>query len=318
LSDFRILSTLYVAGTALVLLPPFTIYNFVQGQHLLGAGALAIILVLSFSAWSAVRGRYYSLVTLLTFVPIVIMVLVYAQHDQGIIGVLWCYPVIIAFYFMLAERHAWLANAALIVITLPEVWNMFEPEVASRVLATFLAVSGFSAVFVRVITRQHAQLHEMVTIDPLTGQLNRVLLQATMEQAIGQSQRTGIPMTLVVLDLDHFKYINDTFGHDAGDRVLRGVGQLLQQRIRKSDKVFRLGGEEFLVLLYNSNMASGKQVAEELRQAIEEQKLVDDHHVTASVGVATLEREEDWKQWIKRADENLYRAKANGRNRVEV
>jgi len=123
-------------------------------------------------------------------------------------------------------------------------------------------------------------------------------------------------MTLISLDLDNFKKINDTLGHDAGDDVLRGIGKLLQKRIRRSDKVFRLGGEEFLILLYETDSAQGLLVAEELRKKIESMRLLPDRSVTTSVGVATLQPKEDWRDWMKRSDDNLYRAKKEGRNRV--
>jgi diguanylate cyclase (GGDEF)-like protein len=155
-----------------------------------------------------------------------------------------------------------------------------------------------------------------VVTDTLTGLLNRTLLNDTLDDAIQHSARTGVPMTLATLDLDHFKTINDTLGHDAGDVVLRGIGELLRNRVRRVDKLFRPGGEEFLALLYGANNESGKRVAEELRTAIAGYAFLPDHVVTVSIGLATLLPGEDRKQWLKRSDENLYRAKAGGRNQV--
>ncbi|NEQ53040.1 MAG: GGDEF domain-containing protein [Leptolyngbya sp. SIO3F4] len=175
-----------------------------------------------------------------------------------------------------------------------------------------------AAVFVRVISEQQQRLRVQAMTDPLTGLLNRTLLHETLNWAIEQSKRLELPMTLVALDIDHFKDVNDTFGHDVGDQVLQGVSQLLKSRTRKVDRVFRLGGEEFLVLLHGTNGDNARHVAEELRNRIASLQLLPKRSVTVSVGVATLQVGEDWSTWMKRSDNNLYRAKMGGRNRVEV
>lgn len=315
-SSFLRKSTLGVAITALIFLTPFSINNFFQGRYVLGAGSLAIVVMLAINAWSTGRGRYHSVFTLLSIVPAILFFLVIAFWKQGIIGALWCYPAVISFYFILPERKAWLANAAVLCIALPMSLNVLDFPLAARVAATLLGVSTFSAIFVRVITSQQELLQAQAVTDVLTGLFNRVLLGSTLEQAIEQHRRTNAVMTLVTLDLDHFKTINDTLGHDAGDTVLQGIGELLRKRIRRSDKVFRLGGEEFLVLLYGTDLENSRRFAEELRIAIESLSLLPQHTVTASLGVATLLPGEDWDAWMKRSDENLYRAKATGRNCV--
>lgn len=315
-SDFLRKSTMGVAVTGFLFLTPFAINNFFQGRYLLGAGSLAIVIMLLANAWSTSRGHYHSSFTLISIIPAVLIFLVIAFHKQGIIGALWCYPAVISCYFMLPEKMARLSNAIILCVTLPMAWIVLDFPLAARVAATLLAVSTFSAIFVRVITRQQQLLQAQAVTDTLTGLSNRVLLGTSLEQAIEQHHRTGAVMTVVTLDLDHFKSINDTYGHDAGDSVLQGVGELLHKRVRRSDRVFRLGGEEFLVLLYGTDLENGRLFAEELRKAIESQQLLPGQAVTASLGVATLRPGEDWNEWMKRSDENLYRAKETGRNCV--
>jgi diguanylate cyclase (GGDEF)-like protein len=316
--DFRTKATLGVALTALFLLTPFALNNFYQGRYLLGIGSLAIVASLAFNAWSCTRGRYRPSLTLFILVPVTIVFLAISIRTQGVIGVLWCYPALLAYYFMLPERQAWLASAALLAVAIPEAWPVLEPRVAVRMAVTLVGVSIFSAIFVRVIADQQRRLEAQALTDPLTGLSNRTRLHATMDDAIAQGARTGVPMTLVVIDLDHFKAINDTHGHDAGDRVLARIGELLRQRIRRSDRAFRLGGEEFLALLYGTDADNARRVAEELRAAIAALPLVPGRPVTVSVGVAAWRPGEPWSEWIKRGDENLYRAKSGGRNRVAV
>jgi diguanylate cyclase len=314
--DFRSKSTLALAVIALIILTPFTINNFIQGRELLGAGSLAIVAILAANAWRTSRGHYYPSLILFSLVPAVLFFLVLSIRNQGMIGIFWCYPAVLAFYCMLPERKAWLANAALLAVALPQAWLVIEPHLGTRVAATLVAVSTFSALFVRVITTQQQSLEALAVTDPLTGLSNRVLLSSTLDEAIEQNSRSGAQMTLVSLDLDHFKAINDSLGHDAGDRVLRGVADILKRRMRRADKVFRLGGEEFLALLYGTDAENGRRVAEELRATIASLALFPGHPTTVSIGVATLERGEDAMAWMKRSDENLYRAKSGGRNQV--
>ena len=123
-------------------------------------------------------------------------------------------------------------------------------------------------------------------------------------------------MTLAALDIDYFKGINDTFGHEVGDDVLRAISQLLLERMRRVDKVFRLGGEEFLVLFYGTDAQHSYGLAQELRVDIANLPCCPDRSVTVSIGLATLRPKEQWREWMKRSDNYLYRAKSMGRDQV--
>lgn len=305
-----------VAAAAVFLLTPFALNNFFQDRILLGVGSLVIVIMLAANAWSIRRGRYYPKITFLSIVLPTVFFLDMALRKQGIIGLLWCYPGVVAFYFMLPERMAWVGNAVLLAVAIPDSWFVFDSEVAPRATITLISVSIFSAIFVRVISVQHGLLQTQAVTDSLTGLSNRVLLDTSLEQAIEQNRRTGADMTLVALDLDHFKRINDTLGHDAGDSVLRKIGELFRSRVRRSDKAFRVGGEEFVVLLYGTDLESGRRFAEELRATVESVQILPDCTVTISVGVAALKPGETWREWMKRSDERLYDAKSLGRNRV--
>ncbi len=317
--EFLKKSALGVALVGLVLLTPFSINNFLQARPFLGVGSLAIVLLFGFNSWAIVRrGRYYPMLTLLGLVPAIVFFLALSLRRQGIIGVLWCYPAVICFNFILPERKAWIANAVLLLAIVPIAWTVTETAIALRMSVTLFMVSVLSLIFVRVITAQQEKLREDAATDPLTGVLNRKLLSIFVENAIQHRARTGEPVTVASFDLDHFKRVNDTKGHDAGDRVLRNFADLLRRRCRRTDKIFRVGGEEFLVLLPGTDAENALRVAEALRSAVEANPLSPDHEVTVSVGVATLQSGEGMDTWLKRSDESLYRAKASGRNRVET
>jgi diguanylate cyclase (GGDEF)-like protein len=300
----------------MLLLTPFMLNHLRQGRIPLGIGTLVIVLTLTTMAWLGSRGRHYPWLTFLGLPPAVLVFILIAFREQAVIGALWCYPAVLTFYFTLPEKKAWAANAALYAGAVPMAWLTLETSVAARVAATLLGVSVFSAIFVRVIDGQHPALQERAVRDSLTGLHNRTLLATTLEQATEQARRSGTPMTLLALDLDDFKAVNDEHGHLVGDDVLRGVADVLRARLRKSDLAFRLGGEEFLAFLYGTDEEQGRRVAEELRAGIEARPMIPSRPVTVSIGVASFTGDEAWEAWMRRCDRKLYDAKARRRNRI--
>ncbi|AKZ62845.1 diguanylate cyclase [Herbaspirillum hiltneri N3] len=165
------------------------------------------------------------------------------------------------------------------------------------------------------------QLQLSSNTDFLTGVLNRRAFFAQSEQQLAIAQRYGRNLALVLLDIDHFKRLNDSYGHLAGDNVLRNAVQKIAQLLRKVDVFARYGGEEFIILLPEADLGQGVAVAEKLRAMLAAQAFALDDgrelRITASFGVSALVTEEDLDQLIRQADEALYAAKHKGRNRVE-
>jgi diguanylate cyclase (GGDEF)-like protein len=143
-------------------------------------------------------------------------------------------------------------------------------------------------------------------------------MESTLSDAMERNRRNGSFVSILLVDIDFFKKINDTFGHNVGDRVLKGLVELITNRSRRLDRMFRIGGEEFLVYLPDTKGAVAVSHAEALRELIAKSALLPDHQVTVSIGVAELAGDPSREAWIKRADEALYRAKRSGRNRVEL
>jgi diguanylate cyclase (GGDEF)-like protein/PAS domain S-box-containing protein len=166
------------------------------------------------------------------------------------------------------------------------------------------------------VRRQNEELKLLATRDPLTGCLNRRAFFAEMETQWASSARYGQPMSCVLVDVDHFKSVNDTHGHGVGDQVLQLVADTLKGSVRQSDSVCRYGGEEFCVLLPHIDIAEAEQAAERLRQAIAARPC-GEVRVTASLGVSALSLEpRDPRDMLEQADKCLYAAKRGGRNRV--
>ncbi len=157
--------------------------------------------------------------------------------------------------------------------------------------------------------------------DPVTGVNNRAAMDATLEREVELAHRNGAALSVIMLDIDHFKRINDKYGHLAGDAVLKGVGSCLTECIRRSDIVFRYGGEEFAVILNTTDIGGANFLANRIRVAIEERNFEHDGlkvNITISAGVALLEKDYEGKDLIEAADRALYQAKKSGRNLVVV
>ncbi len=158
--------------------------------------------------------------------------------------------------------------------------------------------------------------------DPLTRALNRRFLSSILSREIGFANANHTPLSVLLLDVDHFKRINDTHGHPIGDEVLRQVAEAVTENVRPSDFVFRYGGEEFLVVLVETGLRQAAIIAERMRQALAAKAVTASglapFHVTVSIGVAEHGGHPDENYLVKQADDALYRAKQAGRNRVEV
>lgn len=166
--------------------------------------------------------------------------------------------------------------------------------------------------------RAEAEIHLLATTDSLTGIANRREFSAILAREVDRAKRYGTPMSLAMYDLDYFKRVNDTFGHDVGDYVLQTVTGLVKENIRANDVVARWGGEEFMVLMPQSDVQAARNASEKLRLAIAAHHFDKVGSLTASFGVAAFEPQDDLNSLLKRVDDALYRAKEQGRNRVEI
>lgn len=162
-------------------------------------------------------------------------------------------------------------------------------------------------------------LQALSETDQLTGLCNRRKLDSVLYYEWARYLRYEQRFSVVLLDIDHFKFINDQYGHLEGDRVLKQVAKLIEKTIRQVDIAARWGGEEFLILCPNTSSSGANWLAEKLRTAVHDSDLLKNHPVTASFGIATVDTTAtDIEQLIKQADDALYQAKHAGRNRVTV
>jgi len=195
-------------------------------------------------------------------------------------------------------------------------------EIDVEVTVTYLDDRGgqfFS--FVRDITdrkKLEADLLQAATHDSLTGVFNRRSLEEKIEAEVERSKRYGNTFSLIMFDIDDFKHINDTLGHLAGDAVLQGLAEVVNQNIRVIDAVGRWGGEEFMILLSETSAAEAAVVAEKLRTALASHRAGEAGHITASFGMTSYQEHDTLDTILKRVDDLLYSAKNSGKNRIAL
>lgn len=314
LDSYRERIVAWITGAACLFILPFALNNLCNERWLVGLTSLFVLAVLISNLVAIKRGTKPWL-SMLALLPAITAFLAICFLRQGIVAVFWSYPAVILFYFLLPPRQARIANATLLALVIPASCHILNPSLAARVAATLLGVSVLSGIFLHLIWLQQQELRRCAVTDPLTQVYNRLQLDHYLRQAQARTTRYQFAHTLLALDIDHFKSINDQHGHAAGDEVLRRLSQILRERTRESDLVFRTGGEEFLILLENTRLDEGASVAEQIRALIES-SLLCSRTVTVSVGVAELAATESVENWLQRADQRLYQAKAAGRNRV--
>lgn len=314
--DYRAKATTGVALAAVTLLLPFTVYALIRESYVVALGGTYITAILVINTLLVARGRDHEPMTLYGLVPGGILFMALAFRVDGDMASIWCFPSILACYCMLGLRKAAIANVMIMIVAVPMMWTTLDPVVSARLTASLVAASLFTCILVREIDAQQQRLRYQLDHDPLTGLLNRSSLRNRLQAAIDAFREKLIPATLLAIDLDHFKSVNDRFGHDTGDIVLCEVSRLLKQQVASEGAVFRLGGEEFLILLVGSAAGTTRRRAEDLRARVAETAILQQHPVTVSIGVASLRASDDRKSWTRRSDDRLYAAKHGGRNQV--
>jgi len=291
--------------------------------------------VSSLTLWLVVRGRkhlFLPVAVLFEVTSLVDLLSAFVFVDNDELRIFWLFTNIPATYLILGRRVGAVVTAFIIgsvVMLNPHVGLPLSPNaVATGVIAMiyfaifFHAYAKQSIYFFIRMRESNDRLREMATRDMLTGVLNARAYYEICDSLINLATRNSTPYSVLFIDLDHFKSINDNYGHAAGDIVLRSVANCIQGGLRNSDVMGRIGGEEFSVFLPNTDAIAATQVAEQLRQSIEvlmpsfgDRQL----KITASIGVARNHHSDQSMLEIqKMADQAMYRAKAAGRNRISA
>ena len=313
-TDVRLAMILMFAAIAIVGITPFAVARSLQDEWVAAALDTAILAVIAGNAvyaWrtgnSALAGKINAIVISLACAAL--------AGALGPAGLFWTYTLILANYMLAPRSLATLCGSALVGAGL-----LLAPFPSALAMAAFgvsaLLVMLYAFIFASLTEVQRKLLEGLATRDPLTGVANRRSMEIELSDSLRAHLARDEPATLAVLDLDHFKSVNDTYGHDTGDRVILGFVERVQAGLRKRDRLYRLGGEEFVLLLPGTDHSGARAALEKIRDQVQARPLADNVGVTTSIGAAVLEPGDDWPRWLARADAALYRAKANGRDCV--
>lgn len=307
--------TLYAAST-LVTIGPFAVYRLVSGQILVGLADAVIVLVFCALAALAWRPNWTRAVANLLAVVAAAAVIA-VVHLLGL-SYMWAFSCLVG-NFLMADRYAALGINVLMVVIIGLEPGLFASNTDR---ATFVAVAGMisllSLIFASRVDQQRSRLTELAERDGLTGALNRRSLNHDLRSLHERLDDQSATHCLVLIDLDNFKHLNDRFGHEAGDRILQELTRFVDGNTRASDRFYRYGGEEFVLLLANTSLDDARQVVTKLGRDFPERVPSPGGAATFSAGITLLRSEETVETWLKRADRCLLTAKQLGKNRVEV
>ncbi|MGI2258361.1 GGDEF domain-containing protein [Shewanella sp. GXUN23E] len=296
----------------------FSGYRFYINRYWIAAILLVSALVLLYSAWLEWQDKPSLAMKQLSLLVTSVAVCL-ACYSMGYKALVYIFPISFI-YFILFPWHRALMLAAL--FSLLAVWagSFSEPlPVLARYAIAIFNNLLFAALLAQVVAKQKAMLIELAQTDELTGCLNRKALIPDLQNTIDDFHRSQINSVILLIDIDHFKSINDTYGHQSGDRVLQHFAAHLKHKVPPAARVYRYGGEEFLILLRDCSVTRAINIAQPLLQmpkseAPESPPLT----VTCSIGLAAFCRGISLDFWLKHADIALYEAKSLGRNRLEL
>jgi diguanylate cyclase (GGDEF)-like protein len=307
----------YVLMAIAVMLAPIDAHNFYSGHYIPAVAGLVILALLLVNIVLLTRDREPFLsppMVLMMTLFLVLLSLVYGLNYN----LYWIYPLLVALPVLLKARVAvWLGVLVGVVVT-PFVFMRFDSSTAMIICISMVHTWLISAWLMYAVSEQSRRLSELAITDPLTGAFNRRHLQREARKAFQVWRRNQHPATLLLVDVDYFKDVNDSLGHDAGDRALCQLVDIMRTRLRQRDAVFRYGGEEFVALLLETGEANAIHIAEDIRTAVQASNIAPPLEVTVSIGICDVTQANSIDHWLSQCDRALYQAKAEGRNCVVI
>lgn len=317
-NPYRPLMVGYVSAVGVIAYLLFVVVNVLRGIHVmvLVDAVGAMVLVVNY-LWFARHGDVTRAAVIGTTTVVIVMLM--GAHFVGSQVLALLAPASLVAFFLLGKRRgAAFVGATLVAVLL---WMaLFDPQdVDGRppldIVISIALVAVLGYVYESLRSRDALVLRQLSRIDPLTGVLNRRASEERMTEELARCDRYRRPLSVILFDIDHFKRVNDLHGHATGDAVIVEVAARVRDSIRTTDALVRWGGEEFLVVLPETDAAGAKLTAERIVRVVREAPLAG-LDVTVSAGVATLRRGDDRAILVARADECLYAAKRGGRDRI--
>ncbi|WP_431484391.1 GGDEF domain-containing protein [Pseudomonas solani] len=328
-ADQRALVRLIFSSTALTL-ACFAVLQFIAGNLVLSFLEMATAILLG---WACQRIRHVQVLTPWLYAYLLptfsFLIYIIVMPDASPTAFVWIYLIPVLSYLLLGKLRGFLLAMPYLAVAVIAYLLRFPPAADARGLIDLgnamlcgLLIMAFVHIYEARRAVAHAQLRRLAHSDALTGVASRDFFQRALERSIEEAKRGGLSLVLVVLDVDDFKQVNDRWGHDAGDQALRHICQRLQQRLRATDLIGRLGGEEFGLLLRETRRDAAAHLVEALRLDLQQSPL---HYgeqlipLSATFGLAEWQVDgHSGDELYRRADKRLYQGKALGRNRLVI
>ena len=307
----------YIFVLSAVILLPFVANNFYMQDVVPAVAALLLLLVLMVNILllSLHREAFLSPSMVIGTSLALVMLSLYQGQSYAVYPL---FPLVLAVPILFNTRWAIAVGLLSGLVAAPAVLTLYDSPTAVSIGISMVLTWLISAWLVFAMTEQSHRLKGMAITDSLTGAFNRRYLELQAARALQDWERHRRSVSLLLLDIDHFKKINDEFGHSVGDKALKQLVSLIKERIRGVDTLCRFGGEEFVLLLSETTAVQAKIVANQLRRAVQNAQVLPSGSMTISLGVCDVRQVPDLETWFRLADEALYAAKDLGRNRVEL
>ena len=311
LTIYRSMLILMIFSVAVIAVESFA-FNTLSLSLGIVSGIVSALLVTTF-----VRLVRYHTILLPPIVALAVnlVIVLWAVNTGAEHHTLWLFPLMIAMAGLLPTGVA-LSGGLVTLVALLWVQGLSKGADDLAEHTALIATWLISLSVMRMMARQSDELADLALTDPLTGAYNRRYLLPQAQRNLADFQRYARLSAILMIDIDHFKVINDEYGHAEGDRVLKALTKLIDDRIRGVDMLFRLGGEEFVVLLSEVGSQSAQKIGDELRKAIAKLNLIPGKTITVSVGVCDVTQVDSAEDWLQQVDEAMYSAKKQGRDRV--
>ncbi len=326
-SDQRALMRLIFVATALTM-SFFGPLQILDGKTLLGTLELMSCFVLAWCAWRVVNTRRLVLWIYLYLIPLnCFMIYIIVMPQASVMAFVWVYLLPVLCYLLLGRMRGFImAGPFMLLAAIAYLQKYGVPDTPAGLidLGNGMLCGAVSFLFVHLYETRRAAaqraLEHMAETDALTGVANRGSFQRTLERSIDESSRSLAPLVLLMMDVDRFKDVNDRYGHDAGDAALQHICNCLKERLRSTDTIGRLGGEEFGMLLHNTERGPALDLAEALRQRIATTPLLHEGQqieLSATFGLAQWAHDARSARDLYRiADQRIYMGKLAGRNQL--
>ena len=310
-------SLLLLSGILAVAVIPLA-YLRLRDEHwtlaFVDVGIVCIMLLLFVFVYVSRRTRTAGIFISLGFISAALM----CTLLMGVGEVYWAFPALMVAYFMLDTRQATTLSGGFVGCFLAIVWDQLPAASLVKICLTLVVTVLLANAFSLTNRRQLETLRRMANVDPLTGAGNRRAQNLKLDAIHAIFRRNNSPACVLILDIDHFKKINDTYGHIVGDQLLVHLCELVRRSTRATESLYRYGGEEFVLVAEQTALDTAVNLAEKLCSQIAQEVFATGIQLTVSIGVAELQFGENRDGWLGRADAALYRAKGRGRNQVIV